>query len=231
MIERLKRAIRWEDLLLAIWLIFIAPLLTSPPSSVSAPSAFEGLIGLVGLVGLAICIGARSVPGVSTGLVRGGEIAWAIGPLVGAFALVLDTTIDNLGIGDTGPWIAVVLIVPAVIARFRLPPLDAPQRRALVTPFILVSAGAFSQFLGGLGDLFNLRPYVSDMDTSGLTPLFGLLVAGIALLGVLLFYLMLIFAPRQVAEREGAPGWWAVRFLVFVVSLTIGTTWVGLVRG
>lgn len=59
----------------------------------------------------------------------------------------------------------------------------------------------------------------------------GLFVVGLALAGVLIFYLMLIFAPRQVAEREGSPSSWVVRFLVFVASLAIGQTWLGFVRG
>jgi hypothetical protein len=42
---------------------------------------------------------------------------------------------------------------------------------------------------------------------------------------------MLIFAPRQVAEREGSPGSWALRFGLFVLSLVVGATWLGLIRG
>lgn len=232
MIDRLRRATRWEDLLLAAWLILVAPLLTpADPVVAAGPSTFDGLLGAVGLIGLAACIGARSAPGVTTGLVSGGEIAWTIGPLFGAFALVVDSTIENLGISDSGPVLAAVLVGVAIAARFRLPALEARQRRALVTPFILVSAGSFTDFMSGLRDLFDLRGFIADVQAGGLDITYSLFIVGLAVAGVLIFYLMLIFAPRQVAEREGSPGTWALRFLLFIVSLTIGQTWLGVVRG
>jgi hypothetical protein len=232
MIERLRRAARFEDLLLAAWLVLVEPLLMpSSPALESAPSTFDGLLGLAGLIGLAVCIGARSAPGVLSGLITGNEIAWMVGPLIGAFALVVDTTIENLAIADAGPVLAAGLVGLAVLARFRVPPLDGRPRRLLVTPFILLSAGAFGEFMSGLRDLFDLRELVDGVQASGLDVALGLFVAGLALLGVLVFYVMLIFAPRQVAEREGSPGTWALRFLLFVVCLTIGETWSGLLRG
>lgn len=100
-----------------------------------------------------------------------------------------------------------------------------------MTPFILVSAGGFGAFMSGLRDLFDLRGLVDGLQAGGLDVALGLFVAGLALLGVLVFYVMLIFAPRQVAEREGSRGTWALRFLLFVVCLTIGETWSGLLRG
>jgi hypothetical protein len=231
-IARLRHAARAEDLLLAIWLIFVAPLLApADPIAAAAPSPLDGLLAFVALVGLAVCLGARSTSSVSTGLVANGDIAWTIGPLFGAFALVLDSAIKDLGLGQAGPLLAAILVVAVLLARFRLPPLDAQRRRVLVTPFILVSAGAFSEFMSGLGDLFDLRGFVSDVQAGGSDIVVGLFVAGLALAGVLVFYLMLIFAPRQIAEREGSAGTWSVRFVLFVVSLTIGATWVGVVRG
>jgi hypothetical protein len=40
-----------------------------------------------------------------------------------------------------------------------------------------------------------------------------------------------VFAPRQIAEREGTGLTWAVRFGVFIVGLTLGTTLAGIVHG
>lgn len=232
MIARFRSAARLEDLLLAVLLVFVEPLLsTGVPVDLRTPSSLEGVLGVVGLAGLAICIGARSAPGVTTGLVASGEIAWTIGPLIGAFALVLDTTIRNLGNTDAGPVLALILVGLAVVARFGMPPLDAIRRRALVTPFILMSAGAFGDFMSGLRDLFDLRGLMDSLRAGGFDIGLGLFAVVLALAGVLIFYLMLIFAPRQVAEHEGSQGTWALRFLLFVVSLTIGQTWLGLVRG
>jgi hypothetical protein len=231
-IERLRAAVRVEDLLLAAWLIVVEPLLApADPAGSSGPSVLEGVLGLAGLIGLAVCIGARSAPGVISGLTAGGEVAWTIGPLIGAFALVVDETREDLALGDAGPVIAVVLVVIAVLARWRGPVLDARQRRALVTPFILVAGGAFGEFLSGLRDLFDLRDLFASLDAGGLDVGLAVFVVGLALLGVIVFYVMLIYAPRQVAEREGSPGSWAFRFVVFVVSLVIGTTLAGVIRG
>lgn len=230
MIDRLRRSIRFEDLLLAAWLVLAEPLLTpADPVAAAAPSVLEGLLGLAGLAGFAICIGARSAPGVVSGLTAGGDIAWAIGPLFGAFALVLDSTGANLGLGDAEPLVILLLIGLALLSRFRLPALDGPTRRGLVTPFVLISAGGFGSFLAGLRDVFDLRHLATTFDTGGGLAL-SLFEVVLVLLGILVFYLMLVFAPRQVAEKEGSAGTWAIRFGVFVASLAVGATWVGIVR-
>jgi hypothetical protein len=230
-IERLRGTVRVEDVLLAAWLILVEPLLGPASDTPSGPSPVEGLIGLVGLIGLAICIGARSEPGVVSGLSVGGEVAWAVGPLIGAFALVLDETREDLALGDIGPVIALALLTVALLARFRLPALDAVRRRALVTPFILASGGSFGEFLGGLRDVFDLRGLFEGFQRGGIELTLGLFLLAFLLLGVLVFYVMLVFAPRQVAEREGTPGSWALRFLLFLVSLIVGSTWAGVIRG
>jgi len=57
-----------------------------------------------------------------------------------------------------------------------------------------------------------------------------LFVVLIATLGVAVFYAMLVFAPRQIAEREGSGPSWAVRFVLFVVSMALGQTIAGLIH-
>ena len=121
----------------------------------------------------------------------------------------------------------VLAVIAALVARWRLPPLSAEQRRALVTPFILAASGFFGSFLVGLTDLFDIRTLIAAVTTGDGG--WSLFVVGIATLGVLIFYLMLVFAPRQIAEREGTPRTWAVRFAVFLVGLSLGTTLHGLV--
>ncbi len=225
MIERLRHAVRLEDVLLAGWLILVDPLLAAASSrSATEPGPLDGVLRLIGLAGLAICIGSRSVAGVASGLTSGREISWTVGPLFGAFALVLDQTTTNLGLGDAGPLLILILIVLAVAARFRMPALDWPTRRALVTPFILVSSGSFGAFLSGLRDAFDLRSLLGGLAGSNQGIEFGLFVVGILLLGVVIFYVMLIYAPRQVAEKEGSGRTWAIRYLLFVARLTVGTT-------
>jgi hypothetical protein len=42
---------------------------------------------------------------------------------------------------------------------------------------------------------------------------------------------MLIYAPRQIAEREGSPLVWLVRFGLFLVSVAFGIGWLSLLGG
>ena len=57
-----------------------------------------------------------------------------------------------------------------------------------------------------------------------------LFLIAIGAVAVLIFYVMLVFAPRQVADKEGTPGTWTVRFLLFLVSLALGQTLSGLIH-
>ncbi len=220
----LSRHLRVEDLLLAGWLVLeplVFPLAPSEGLFASGADPVGGLLGLVALAGLAICIGARSRPDVVSGITTRGDVTWTIGPLTGAFAFALDDTATRLGpLASIMPLVIVVLVAAAVVARLRLPPLAAEPRRALVTPFVLVTSRYFGGFLGGMGAIFDVRAVFG----SGQDIRYALLVFGFATAGVLIFYLMLVFAPRQVAEKEGSGLTWAVRFLLFLTGLTISQT-------
>ncbi|MGH2464529.1 MAG: hypothetical protein ACRDGI_03635, partial [Candidatus Limnocylindrales bacterium] len=39
------------------------------------------------------------------------------------------------------------------------------------------------------------------------------------------YYAMLVYAPRQVAEAEGGLGAWLARFGLFIVSVGLGVAW------
>jgi hypothetical protein len=210
-------------------MIVVVPLSAAHPGSPAAggPDPVLGLLDLVGLLAFAACIGARSEPGLESGLVDRGDLRYAVGPLVGAFAFALDDVRDRLGLPDALaalPIVAAALV--AVVARLRLPPLTAIQRRALVTPFVLVASRFFGEVLGGLTPIFNLRSLASSMAEPG--GIAGtVFVAAVATAGVALFYVMLVFAPRQIADREGTGTAWTVRFVLFIVSLALGQTLAG----
>jgi hypothetical protein len=227
-----RRHIRVEDVVLAVWLIAIAPLLSSNPGSAPSggPDPILGLLDMVGLLAFAACLGARSQPDVDSGVVAGTELRYAVGPLFGALAFTLDDVRARLGLDGGLALLPIVAAgVVALVARFRLGPLAAVQRRALVTPFVLVTSRFFGDVVGGFTDLFDLRQLAAAVIAPG-GAVGTVFVVGIAILGVALFYVMLVFAPRQIAEREGSPGTWAVRFLVFVVSLALGQTLAGMVH-
>ncbi len=226
----LRRHLRVEDVLLLVWLI-VQPVLFRPSSTSAAqPNLFFGLADIVALVGLAACVAARSRPGLVSGIVANGTVLGAVGPLCGAVVLAIDDTSTNLGLGSDAALLPVALAIGAAIAaRWLMPPLSTEQRRALVTPFVVVTSGFFGRFLSGLADFFDLRQLAASASSSTAGPGLTALVLGFAIAGVAVFYAMLVFAPRQVADREGSPRTWLVRFAVFAISLALGQTLAGYV--
>jgi hypothetical protein len=222
--------VRVEDLALFAWLVLRPLIVPSQDGGVGAAGydPLGGLFDLVGLSAAAACVTARRVDGSQTGLIENRNVAWVIGPLFGAVAFALDDAAVRLGNG-LGALAFVLPFATAIAARLWLPPTTAVVRRTLVTPFTLAASGFFSDFLSGLSDLFDLRRIGSWIsgDTTGLAA-FGVTLA---LLGVLVFYLMLVYAPRQIAEREGSGLTWAIRFGIFILGLTLGTTLAGIVHG
>jgi hypothetical protein len=211
-------------------MIVVVPLFAARPGSPAAggPDPVLGLLDLVGLLAFAACIGARSQPGLDSGLIDRGDLRYAVGPLVGAFAFAIDDVRDRLSLPDGLAALPIVAAaVVAVVARLRLPPLSAVQRRTLVTPFVLVASRFFGEVLGGLTPIFDLRSLASSIaEPNGIAG--TAFVAAAATAGVALFYVMLVFAPRQIAEREGTGTAWTVRFLLFLVSLALGQTVAGI---
>ena len=229
----MRRHIRIEDALLFLWLVIRPVVLPDGGRAVdnSEIDPIGGLIDLVALCGAAACVGSRSKPGVQSGLFGEQSVAYAVGPLFAAVAFAIEDCAARLGL--TGPWTLLPIVLPvivAVVARLRLPPLSAEGRRALVGPFIFATAGFFGSFLSGITDIFDLRT-LADAVTNPEQIGAALLVLGFAIAGTLIFYLMLVFAPRQIAEKEGTTATWAIRFVVFLVGLSLGTTLSGIVAG
>ncbi len=228
----LRQHVRVEDVLLFLWLI-VQPVVL-PPVSRAGPTGVDligGLLDVAALCGLAACLASRSRDGTRSGLVSGQDFAYAVGPLFGAVAFVIEDTGERLGLpSDLAPLPLLAAVAVGVVARWRLQPLTAEQRRALVTPFILATSGLFGTFLAGLTDIFDLRFLAASLTRAG-DVTSAAFVVGLATLGVLIFYLMLVFAPRQIADRDGTTVTWALRFVLFLVSLSLGTTLGAIVHG
>lgn len=227
----LRRHLQVEDLLLFLWLV-LGPIVLPAASWARASDVagsrdpVGGIVALVALCGGAACLTSRRRGALEGGLVARGDLAYAVGPLVGAVALAFDEAVAKLGLGGGFELLPIVLpVAVAILARPLVPPLNAAQRRALVTPFILITGASFSGFLARLVGVFDARQLIGSFGAGqGAEALVGL---GFALVAAAIFYVMFVFAPRQIAEREGDGRTWTVRFLIFMAGVIVGTTLVG----
>ena len=223
--QRLLRSIQVEDVVLA-GLLVLGPLLAGRSADGGSGSGFldndhdalRGLIALLAGLGAIACLATRT-PGQSTidpqhpaaSRPVDTEARFAfIGPLLGGIALVSGQGSRLLGIGDGGllTALAFVVTVAAFVLADRLPVVSAPVRRALIAPFVLVCGAIFQEFISGL----TRGVTAADLATYGV----------LLILGAAVFYAMLIYAPRELADPDAEGHSWAVRFAVFIVFTGIG---------
>jgi hypothetical protein len=218
--------LRAEDLLLAGWVAIASPLLFragGDKGPFDSGQPLEGLLRICAVLGVLVCLAARrkvdpgSPPRPSL-LNRG-----SVGPFVGGLLLVTISGFTALG-APTGAVYAVLLVaaVAAIAIRIAVPPVRVPVRRALVSPFVMVAGGLYwtviEQVVGTPGVAAVRRGAAVDQHGAELLLLF--LVAFSAI-----YYAMLIYAPRQIAEREGGVVEWLLRYATFAVSIALGIGW------
>jgi len=228
------RSLRVEDAAIAGWNALGVPLVAlsalKPVIELGAePNVLAGILQLVAVIAAIVAIATR--PAGSTAQVAPGTIGMLpalIGPLVGAVAFVSGSASAYLGITLDEPAILIagVGIVGAVLFGDRLPVIDATLRRALILPFILICSGIFNGFAADLLSGLDVRAFVgASLSAEGGFVLFlGAMLLG----GLAAFYAALVAAPRQLAD-PGHPGFWPVRFLVYLVSSIFGIGWLSVV--
>ncbi|MBA2254907.1 MAG: hypothetical protein H0W07_07330 [Chloroflexi bacterium] len=249
MIDRIRRALQPEDLLLAAVLV-VLPLLGGDAAE-PAPSFFDdrvdvfgGLVAILAAVGAIVCMATRApgespldparspVSGARGPVDLDGRMA-LIGPYIGGVALVGGQGFEKLGIRG-GDWLAgpaFIVCIGAVVLADRLPVVRSELRRMLVTPFVLVAGGIFEGFVGDITRGLDLAAVLGEL-TSGVpvagvagdVPTLGLalFVYGMVLAGTAVFYTMLIYAPRELAATEPERGRWLIRFGLFALVLIVG---------
>ncbi len=229
--RKLLARIQLEDVALAL-LLLLGPLLSgdgdgADPNRLGSgflrreTDPALGLFALVAAIG-AIAALATRVPGESRVVDEGGR-AWIIGPLVGAIGLTTGNALELMGLegGDivTGP--AMVAAVLSFVFASRLPVVQRPVRRLLVAPFLLLSGAVFqglvAEFTASVDGLVDLPALLAEANAISLL----VTVAAIILAVSWIFYAMLIFAPRELADPGAPTRSWAVRYLVFLVSLVV----------
>ncbi len=222
-LARLAARLRLEDWLLFGWVGLLAPLIGRSEASqgpFDPGRPLEGLLALVGVLGALVCLATSdsdAPPGTDSSVLRRASI----GPLTGGLLLVLFSGLAGLGLDDLpAEALGVAAIALLVAVRLRWPAIPTSARRLLVTPFILVTGGIF----------WNIIDVVAG-GASPFGPAAGAGFQAIAFeLGVLVafsgvYYAMLIYAPRQVAEPEGGPLTWLVRYGLFLASVIVGIAW------
>jgi hypothetical protein len=220
---RIARLLRIEDLLLAALTGIGLPLLerwlrgpAPEASSSSDPSVLTGMVGLLAVGGVIACVLTRGPdeppPLADHALTLQG---WARFPLAAGVGIVAVDTFPGLGI-DADPFAGLTFVAVFVGALVfpKLPVIPVTARRALVLPMVLVAAGAFDRIigrdLGGMAlDLFGgAQPEVAAF--------WPLLLGAVAML-----YVMLVVAPRAIADPGSSGGAWATRFVLLLVVVVL----------
>lgn len=243
--------LRAEDVLLAIWIAVAAPLLVTSGNVglFDTGKPFEG-VAILASVGAALYVlvtrpAASTVesqtnatgeqPPTDVDAQAGGvvptpaQMGAFVGPLTGGMLLVAVTGFSALSAPDS--WNLPILVAGLVvvgIVRFAVPSVPVIARRALVTPFVLVSGSLFWSVIDAvIGPGRASGVTASDLRDALLNNVPGAGGVGLALLAfTAVYYAMLVYAPRQVAESEGGPIAWLVRFGLFVVSMLFGVGWI-----
>jgi hypothetical protein len=202
----------------------LAPLEALVPVVGDAQSQLGALVALLAAIGAIVAMATR-VPGEARleSRVEGmePERLWMIGPFIGAVGFVAGDSLGRLGLpgGDALVGVAFLVVLASVLLANHLPVVSRDLRRLMVAPFVFLSAvflqtlsGEVVQMLGGEGGLAAglLAPEQLALAVTFLVIL--TFVGGI-------FYMMLIFVPRELADPGASTRAWLLRFGLFYVSL------------
>ena len=214
-----------EDWLLAGWVAIASPALFrihggAGPFDPGAP--LVGTLRLASVLGALVCLAARrpkAEPGRTDGsiLQRG-----AAGPLCGGLLLVGISGFIAVD-APSGLVLALVLasLVAMIVVHVAAPPLSVVARRVLVTPFVMVAGGLFWSLIAAvIGEPGGTTTEAVVADPQAALTAIAFLLAFSAV-----YYAMLVYAPRQVAERDGGVVTWLLRYALFVAGVVAGLAW------
>ena len=231
MLARLRQSLLIEDALLFGWLVLVQPLISGLSDGhrfASLSPEDDPLVGIVYLVaaaGAVVALATRSA----------GESAfdfespnsprsYALWPFMAALALIASIGAENTGIASAEGALVPVAAVTVVAYLFynKLPTLAPNTRRVLMAPLVLIGAGIFN---GTMADVFDAVDVGDLFQAVGgdIQVLFG--VVALLVLFSLPFYMMFVFAPRQITDSEGTWSAWAARYGLFLVCAMVGVGW------
>lgn len=223
-LARLRSLIRWEDTLLALVALAVLPVLDVALAGASGSAGpIVGLFALVAIGGVIACLLTRS-PAEPPPISGGGLTfqGWARFPLAAGVGIVALDTLPAIGLRGNGvAGLAFLAVVGSALAHRWLPVIPVATRRLLVLPMGVVGAGAFDRVIGSdLADIMGLATRAGGDET---TRAFLPLILG----AVLAVYVMLVVAPRSIADPEARWGPWIVRFVLLLAAAATGNAIVG----
>jgi hypothetical protein len=242
MFPQLPTALDFEDILLFAWLAVVEPILSlilgrllggiEPWEIGSNLNPWLGTLFLFAALGGILVLVTRA-PGQQDPEKGGaGASGYARLPLLVTLGYMFIYATSAWGVFDA-PWVMSIpclltgLIAATAMLFDRLPVLDVPYRRILVAPLILVGSWNFSALVHTFYGNTDWRTFLITQgpeilkNPNGLVAFtFGLLVAALGF-----FYLVFIFAPRQIAYPGGSARDWLVRFVIFCAALGLNLGW------
>lgn len=225
-------ALQFEDTLLFAWLVLVTPLLQFVFGGAlrglnlgnlnrGIPNALVlGVVFVLSSLLAIVCTLTRAPDERQVqGLVTGSPFGYAHLPMLAATSILLFLGLDLLGLGDAAmgaicAFFALFVVVGVLYSR--MPVIDYSLRRVLMTPFSILTATLF---------VSTINPMFANLDANAIFQIvqsdFGRFEFGLFLAAILVYYLMFVFAPRQIAGSGG--GWlqWAMRFALYLVGLIL----------
>jgi hypothetical protein len=217
---------RVEDLLVTGWVALASPILFKvggDKGPFDAGQPLEGLLRIAAVLGVLACLAAR--PKVDPGSSPQPSLLnrASAGPFVGGLLLVTISGFTALGAPTAAVYAVLLLAAIGIIAiRVAVPPVSVLVRRALVSPFVMIAGGIYWTLIEkvvGTPSIADVRRGAA-VDPHGAELFLLFLVAFSAI-----YYAMLIYAPRQIAEREGGGVEWLLRYVAFAASIALGIGW------
>lgn len=227
-----------EDFILFVWVALIEPLIArglslllgdiTPFTIGSVHNPLLGLIFFAAGIGGAVVVATRA-PGQRDPEKSGnGVVAFARLPMLVTLGYMFMTGTSALDIfqnTDSGLLLIVCLPFALFAVSFmlfdRLPRVDVAVRRILIAPMILLGTWNFSGLVHGFFGDTGVRGFLSAQGVQILQNPNGAraFATGLLFAAVVLFYLIFIFAPRQIAFPNGTARDWFIRFGLFAVGL------------
>lgn len=231
-LARLRSLIAWEDTLLVLVALAVVPVLNvafaravGTGSGTRAVGPITGVFALVAIAGVIACLFTRG-PGEPPPLGEGSGLTfqgWARFPLAAGVSIVAIDTLPSIGLPSGAGGLVFLAVVVSVFAHRWLPVVPVATRRLLVLPMGVVGAGAFNRIIGS--DLPQIMGLVTR--SRGDDPMRAFLPLIVA--AVLTVYVMLVVAPRSIADPEARWWPWIVRFGLLLAAAALGNTVVGAV--